>query len=299
MNLVSSDEGVSSRTTGEDESVFAKLCQDKFYQYQKLTERKVWYSNAAAAYNSYRPKYPKQIIQEAVKHISGNRILEIGSGPGTASVPLAELGYELRCIEPNASFCDVCRKNTKQFPKVKVETSSFEEAVIKPASYDAVVAATSIHWIPFETAFPKCAAALKPRGKLVLLWNMTMIPTHAAVMERMIDLHSDLPEDCDLKNTIQYFWELGGDHVKLASDVESHLTQTDLFEDFHTETTHSQATYTAEEFVGVLSTYSPYIRLTEEVRANLFQRLVSAINKEMEGKIELTFHSVYNIATKK
>lgn len=306
------DESVIAETPQKAEKdTFSKLCQEKYYQFQQLGERKVWYSDAALAYNDYRPKYPKPLLREAAQHIKGgNKVLEVGSGPGTASVPLAEFGYQLHCIEPNADFCDVCRENVQTFGKqVKVETVSLEEARLKDGSYDAVVAATSIHWIPFDTAFIKCAAALKPQGTLVLLWNMTMFPTVPQVMERIIDVHtqtfssiaaasSDANKDHG-KFSLWHFWKTGSDPTKLATDVEAKLDASALFDDYRTGHTTTKVRYSAEEFVGVLSTYSPYIRLTETVRNQLFTRLIAVINSEMNGTMDMTFHSVYNVATKK
>jgi len=73
-----------------------------------LEQRKSWYSPAAEAYNSARPKYPTNLVGKAVNaaHLSqSSRILEVGSGPGTATVSFAELGCHIVCIEPNPDFC--------------------------------------------------------------------------------------------------------------------------------------------------------------------------------------------------
>merc|ERR1712232_110511 len=189
----------------EKGSSLNQVLQNKFYSYQKLNERKVWYSDAAIAYNSYRPKYPPSIVENATRSIrTGKRILEIGSGPGTVTTPLAEMGFEVRCIEPNLSFCDYVRRNTRRFGSlVTVEASSFEEANVEDDAYDAIVAATSIHWIPLDDAFAKCARALRNGGQLILLWNMVMNPANPTVMERIIELHHALPDDADAKDM---FW---------------------------------------------------------------------------------------------
>ena len=57
-----------------------------------LEQRKSWYSPAAEAYESTRPRYPSELISQAVKVAqlsSSSRILEIGSGPGTATTSFA------------------------------------------------------------------------------------------------------------------------------------------------------------------------------------------------------------------
>jgi 16S rRNA A1518/A1519 N6-dimethyltransferase RsmA/KsgA/DIM1 with predicted DNA glycosylase/AP lyase activity len=47
----------------------------------------------------------------AAKHSSSSRILEIGCGPGTATVAFAQLGCAMVCLEPNPNFCAMATMN--------------------------------------------------------------------------------------------------------------------------------------------------------------------------------------------
>lgn len=84
------------------------------YSSRDLEQRKNWYSPAAEAYNKARPRYPKDLIEQVVEVAqlsTDSKILEVGCGPGTATVALAKpavgiapLGCSIICLEPNPNF---------------------------------------------------------------------------------------------------------------------------------------------------------------------------------------------------
>ena len=65
------------------------------------------------------------------------------------------------CIEPNTEFCELARINCQLYPWVKVINKSFEEWNLEPEAFDAVLAASSMHWIPVEIGYAKASGALK------------------------------------------------------------------------------------------------------------------------------------------
>jgi hypothetical protein len=83
-------------------------------------------------------------------------------------------------LPPAPKFPSACQR----FPNVKVVTSSLEEWEPQQEQFDAVLAATSFHWIPPEIAYPKAAGPLWENGWLILLWNKELQPpiqTHEAL----------------------------------------------------------------------------------------------------------------------
>ena len=129
-----------------------------------LEQRKSWHSFAAETYHFVRPKYPSALVDKAIKVAqlsSSSRILEIGSGPGTATTSLAQIGCNMVCIEPNPDFCELARMNCQSYPSVNVINKSFEEWNLEPEAFDAVLAASSMHWIPAEIGCVKASSALK------------------------------------------------------------------------------------------------------------------------------------------
>lgn len=129
-----------------------------------LEQRRSWYSPTAEAYNFTRPKYPGALVDKVIKVArlsSSSRILEIGSGPGTATTSFAQIGCSMVCIESNPDFCELARINCQSYPSVKVINKSFEEWNLEPEAFDAVLAASYMHWIPAEIGYAKASGALK------------------------------------------------------------------------------------------------------------------------------------------
>jgi 16S rRNA A1518/A1519 N6-dimethyltransferase RsmA/KsgA/DIM1 with predicted DNA glycosylase/AP lyase activity len=92
---------------------------------------------------------------------SSSRILEIGSDLGTATASFAQIGCSMVCIEPNPDFCELARINCQLYPSAKVINKSSEEWNLEPEAFDAVLAASSMHWITAEIGYAKASGALK------------------------------------------------------------------------------------------------------------------------------------------
>jgi len=109
-----------------------------------IEERAHWYSPAAKAYDKARPHYPAGLILH-VAHLAQlgqhSKILEVGCGPGTAISVFAEFGCSIVCVEPNPDFWELARKNCKQFQKVMINQSSFEEWLLAASAFDIFVSA--------------------------------------------------------------------------------------------------------------------------------------------------------------
>ncbi|MDP5016926.1 MAG: methyltransferase domain-containing protein, partial [Dolichospermum sp.] len=148
---------------------------------QDLQTRKNWYSPVAAAYNQLRPRYPQEIINGAVEVAqlpSKANILELGCGPGNATLAFAQLGFSMICLEPSLAAYHLAKQNCVMYPQVEIQQTTFEEWKLEPGKFDAVLAATSFHWINPEFGNLKISQALRNHGALILLWNMTPQPEY-------------------------------------------------------------------------------------------------------------------------
>jgi SAM-dependent methyltransferase len=134
-----------------------------------------------------RPHYPEELIDDLVC-LSGipphGRVLEIGPGPGEATLPMARRGFRILGLELSPRMARLCRKNLAQFPDVAVRATSFEDWPLERAAFDLVLAASSFHWLKPGPGFAKSAAALKPNGYIALVWNFRESPDD--------ELHRDL-----------------------------------------------------------------------------------------------------------
>jgi len=261
---------------------------------KNLEQRKSWYSPAAEAYNSTRPRYPRELISQVVKAAqlsSSSRILEIGSGPGTATTSFAEYGCSMVCIEPNPDFCELAKMNCKSYPSVEVINTSFEEWNLEPEAFDAVLAASSMHWIPAEIAYTKASRALKEDGYLMLLWNKELQPCKSmrAAFSSVYQRHAP---------SLGRYEDRKTQEVVLAC-LGQMMLDSGRFRNMATATFEISLTYTPDQYISLLGTYSVYLALGRRTRNALFAGLRECILESEGGEIRLSGLSAYHIAQKK
>ncbi len=263
------------------------------YSNKNLEQRRIWYSPIAEAYNKARPHYPKALVDRVVELTqlaNDATILEIGCGPGTATVTFAELGFSMLCLEPNPDFCAIARRNCAQYTKVEIQTTSFEEWNLESKRFNAVLAATSIHWIPPEVAYPKIANSLQDDGSLILLWNVPAIPSYEVyqALQEVYQVHAPFPSQYKGKET----------HELELRDLEKIIINSDRFKDIVFEQTVSEVTYNVDEYLTLLGTFSQYLELDAKSRNALFEGLQHKIDQKFAGHLQLFNLSAFHLARK-
>lgn len=260
---------------------------------QDLKEKKNWYSSVADAYNQFRPRYPKHLIARVVEVAQlpvEATILEIGCGPGTATVAFAELGFSMLCLEPNQAFFQLAQQNCKQYPSVEIQNTSFEEYSLEARQFDAVLAASSFHWVSSEVKYRKVAEALPENGSLILLWNTKLEPPYEVyqVFEEVYKRHAPSLAQYEGKET----------QKELLRNFGQSVLDSGQFQDLVSEQFVCEATYSINDYLALLSTYSPYLELEPQSQDALFAGLREKIEKISGSRIELSFLSVFQIYRK-
>jgi len=258
-----------------------------------LEQRKSWYSHAAEAYNSTRPKYPSELVGKVVNaaHLtSSSRILEIGSGPGTATTSFAELGCRMVCIEPNPDLCKFANMNCKSYPSAEVINKSFEEWSLEPEAFDAVLAASSMHWIPSEIGYSKASSALKEDGYLILSWNKELQPSKSMqdALSDVYQLHAPLLDRYEDMKTQE----------NILFGLCQMMLDSGRFRDLVTATVETSLTYTTVQYISLLGTYSLYRKPPHRTRNELFAGIRQRILEVGAGEIRLSYLSTYHVAQK-
>jgi SAM-dependent methyltransferase len=273
---------------------YKKLREDiRTYSSQDLEQRKRWYSPAAVAYNQARPRYPKEVIDQVVaiaQLSSTSTVLEVGCGPGTATVSFAPLGCSMLCLEPNPDFYLLAQQNCAAYPNVTFQNTSFEEWPQHTDAFDVVIAASSFHWIPADIGYSKAANALRDNGHLILMWNKELQPTyevyqrfspiyktHAPELDRYEDQET---QDSILRGLGQMALDSSYFHNVVAGQIVSNVT------------------YTTDDYLTLLNTYSPYLKLDPQRKAALFAGLKYLIDQDLDGSIPLSFVSAFHVANK-
>lgn len=256
-------------------------------------QRKKWYSPVADAYNKARPRYPEKIITRAVELANlppDAKILELGCGPGTATTAFADRGFTMVCIEPSLAACELARHNCVNYPQVEIINTTFEEWPIETEKFNAVVAATSFHWMSPEMRCFKSAQALKQDGSLILLWNIPLQPQE---------------EVCQILRAVYQNqavsvspYESRENHEKDLVNICQTITDSGLFTNLISESFGYELTYTIDDYLALLSTFSVYIALETQQRHALFTALKTALDREWGKSFQISCLATLHIANK-
>lgn len=263
------------------------------WYHNNLMQRKNWYGGVAQAYYQARPRYPQALIQRVVELAAlpaNARILELGCGPGIATLPLAALGYSMVCLEPSRAACELAQHHCAPYPAVEISNTAFEEWPLEPEGFDAVLAATSFHWLDAEIRHTKTAAALRDRGALILLWNTPPQPSPeiSQVLDTVYRLHAP-----SLAGYEDYATQ-----TKNLDKIAQMVIESGKFQHLQTEQLICEATYGIEEYLMLLSTLSPYIALEPPQRQALFTDLAAALESTCGKHFQTSYLSAFHIAQK-
>jgi ubiquinone/menaquinone biosynthesis C-methylase UbiE len=264
-----------------------------WYSNIDLEQRKNWYSTVADAYNKARPRYSKDLIHRAVELAqlpSQATILELGCGPGIATVTFARVGFSMLCLEPSQELCQIARENCAQYPNVEIRNTTFEECELEAESFNAVLAATSFNWISPEVGYTKAAGVLQDKGALILLWNTAAQPQYEVyqVLDEVYKRHAPSVGRYESRETQQ---------ESLRSFVQS-VMDSGQFKDLVSEQIVCEFTYSINDYLALLSTYSPYLELNPQSRDSLFEGLREKIEQNFGGSIQLSYLCAFHLARK-
>jgi SAM-dependent methyltransferase len=259
-----------------------------------LSAKKSWYSAVAQAYDEARPRYPQELLDRVfcLAQLPANaRILELGCGPGIATTAFAQRGMQIVAIEPSADACEIARRNCAAYPAVEIINSTFEEWPLEVTSFDAVVAASSFHWLSPAIRTSKAAEALKPSGRLILLWNVPPKPKEA-VFRALEAVHEGYTPS--LIDAIS-----GTKHLENLDIFGREVQDSGLFEDVVFTHLIGEAEYSVDRYLRLLSTLSPYIALDAATREALFAALRSRLLEITGDRVSTSYLAAAHVARKK
>jgi SAM-dependent methyltransferase len=256
---------------------------------QDLEQRKNWYSPVADIYYNARPRYPKQLIDRSVTlaQLSSNAsILEVGCGPGNATVDFAQFGFSMTCIEPNQDFFHVAQHNCARYPKVTICNTSFEEWELEVKQFNAVLSANAFHWIPPEIRYTKAASAMCDNGFLILLWNLTP--------ELKYEVYQEIEEVYQAYAPSFVRYEGAEIQGEILRGFGQEILDSNCFKELVVEQTACEVTYSIDDYLKLLSTLRKLDPQTKEL-------LLAGLREKLEkfgDSVQLSFLSAVHVARK-
>ncbi|MEK6981975.1 MAG: class I SAM-dependent methyltransferase [Candidatus Micrarchaeota archaeon] len=131
------------------------------------------FDKISRTYEDVRPTYPDVVIKKILsfsKIPKNGKIVEVGCGPGIATIPFAKKGYNISAIDPGKNLLSIAKEKTRKFSNVSYILSSFEDAKLPINTFDLLISGTAFHWVNQKTGYKKAGELLKKGGTIALFW---------------------------------------------------------------------------------------------------------------------------------
>ena len=247
------------------------------------SSRRLAYDAIARQYDRARPRYPAALFDDIFAYADlkpGARILEIGCGAGQASLPLAQRGYALDCIELGAALAEFARENLAPFPNARVIQADFDTVALTPAAYDLIVSATAFHWLDPATRFGKAQRLLKARGALALFWHR---PVVTDISRAFVDAVQQIYRDVAPELTRRYHRPPAPDDV--SSEYTELIPASGRFDQLAIRKHYQAIKYGAAAYLELLDTFSDHRALQPALRRRLYRAIEALIVADFSGEV--------------
>ena len=250
------------------------------------------FDTVSSEYTDARPDYDKRLFQsiETVRHFtSASRILELGAGTGIATRQMAELWHpHITAVEPGEHLIEEARKKLAGYDDITFYTTTFESYDPRNVRFDAVVSATSFHWLDSDTKYRKSSELLRDGGVLIVFWNYYGRDESAlsGTIDRLYKKYGMSQPGTDMHKLQQKKME------NRSREIQENGYFDIIKEDFFT----SRSTYTAARYISLLKTFSDHSRVPH---IHSFYNEVSASIENCGGTIDVCITTQLEIAEKK
>lgn len=258
-------------------------------------ENRTHFDEITADYDKARWEYPAEIYSDIMEYSrSGNKkTIEIGAGTGKATAPFLDAGYEVTAVEMGVNMADFIKNKFINYNNFNVIVSDFEQTVLPENNYDLIYAASAFHWVDAEIGCPKVFSLLRNGGTFALFRNN-------AVPENGNSLYEEIQEVYDK----HYYSNYKKDNRPVCiyeMTYEDFLKPAELYRGFRFESMErygfvdvtmnlyrASKTYSADEYIALIETYSDHRALPNESRTTLYTGIKDAILRH-DDKHKLNF----------
>jgi SAM-dependent methyltransferase len=233
-------------------------------------------------YDKIRWEYPDKLFADIIRYArpdKGRKALEIGAGTGKATVPFLEKGYVITAVEMGTNMVEFLMDKFYGHTNFNVITSTFEDALLEEFDYDLIYSASAFHWVDAEIGCPKVFRLLRKGGVFALFRNNTV----PAVGE-------ELYEEIQTVYEKYYYSYYKSKERPVSKSKEEFEKPSEIYRGFRFESLErygfsevtmklydASRTYSADEYIALLDTYSDHISLPDDNRVALYEGIEEAI----------------------
>jgi SAM-dependent methyltransferase len=252
------------------------------------------FDQAAEFYQYARPEYPEELFDRLLDVTGlrpGDHLLEVGAGPGKATLHLARRGLHITALEPGSALAAQARENLTGYP-VEVIGTRFEDWEGQAGKFAAVVAATAWHWVDPRMRYQLAADALRPGGHLAF-WGAQHVfpvggdPFFAELQEVYNAIGEALPAGAPRPAP--------GELAEQTAEID----ESGLFDIVTVEHLDWTVDYTAGTYIDLLRTFSGHIAMRPADREHLFAEIRQRLARRPSGTVRRGWGTVLHIARKR
>lgn len=236
------------------------------------------FDTVSSAYEKLRPDYVAELYEMlfAYQPLSEqSRAIEVGIGGGQATKPVLDTGCSVLAVEPGENFCALCREKFKAYPGFDTLHGKFEEADLPKDTYDLVYSASAFHWVPEEIGYRKAYEVLKSGGTFARFANHPHPDRERVQLTEEIDrLYEEYYNGFHKRSKgkpVAYSEEAARQRAEIAAQYG--------FSDIRWALFYRTRTFTANEYIQLLGTYSDHIAIDAPTRDRFFAAIETAINR--------------------
>jgi SAM-dependent methyltransferase len=130
------------------------------------------FGRTAREYELGRPRWPEDLLDHAVAELglgASADVLDLGAGTGKLTRSLVPRFARVVAVEPDEAMLAVLHEVV---PEADALAGSGESIPLSDESVDAVFTAEAFHWFASDESVAEIVRVLRPRGALVILWNI-------------------------------------------------------------------------------------------------------------------------------
>jgi ubiquinone/menaquinone biosynthesis C-methylase UbiE len=130
------------------------------------------FGRTAREYELGRPLWPEELLDRVSVELglgSDAAVLDLGAGTGKLTRSLVPRFARVIAVEPDAAMLGVLKEVV---PGAEALAGSGEDIPLGDDEVDAVFCAEAFHWFASDESAAEIERVLRPRGALVLFWNI-------------------------------------------------------------------------------------------------------------------------------
>jgi SAM-dependent methyltransferase len=257
---------------------------------------KATFDTIADRYHQARPDYPAELYAELISATGlrpGDRLLEVGCGTGKATIPFAQRGLAITCLEPGPRLATTARHYLASFPLVQVVGQAFEDwQPTGQERFDLIFSATAWHWIDPAVGYELAWRWLRPGGYLAIWAADHVFPADGDPFFRELqEVYDEIGEGMPAGT----WYHAPGEQPDHRAAIE----RSGLFTVTSVRHFDWEISYTAEAYISLLSTFSSHIDMAGWQRDRLYGEIRRRLAARPDGKVRRHWGVVLQIAARR